>query len=844
MQKRYPGLLLLLFLCSCARGPAPIEQEATPREQEASPYDGDWQGSGVASDGNPFVISFQVRQGVVTGINYRYEGPRGSPCVNMRYFPIPEAERAQIQDDSFTVKLGPDMDLSVRFISRDSAEGHLIADVFYRYETCNGFFELDWTAHKQVEQATGPKPVTKKMPLEIFVQILIFGLSNGAVLALNAIGVSLIYGAVRSLNLAHGDVFALSSVAVTSLVNGFAIQSDWPAVKLTASLLLVGIAASLFGAGLSVGVNQLAFKPFRGRSRLAPLISTLALSFVLFQAALVWRTFQASWIPGEHRSVPGLPEVPTDGIPSLLPDANLVQALGLPFQIVFRANDLFVVIMAFLFVALATRFVYRSSTGRALRALTQNQTLAQMVGVNVDATIQHAFAVGGALAGAAAFIFALYYGRPFGTHGAQSGLLAFTAALLGGIGNPLGALISSLGIGIVSALSDYYLSAQWTSAITLSLLLALIAWRPLGLMEKGGTDTGSAQVRDSIILPGTGSRSRAKRDVVIYLSALALAPTLLYSFGFGGQIILRTAAIFVLLALGLNIALGFAGLLDFGFAAGFGLGAYAAAITLSRGGNFLLALCASILAAALLGVVKGLFARRLRDDFLAVATLALGLLVRQLIVNFDFTGGPNGIHGFLLFGFPVPQLFLPVISYYLVFGFVLLAAFASIRLAFSSTGRAWLASSEDETAALATGVDVPRARTTALVISSALAGIAGALYAATFTYADPELYSFYVSSLTLTMVILGGAGSVPGILIGATAIILCDKILVPQLAEWIALVWPANLAIGSVPDIRGTSYFNFGIALYITVLVRSRRMQFSKWFEKLSNIEWGSKRPD
>lgn len=839
MRKRHLALLLLLVLCSCAPAPAPVEQEAAPQAQETFPYDGNWEGSGVTADGNHFVISFQVRQGIVTGINYRYEGPQGSPCVNMHYFPIPEAERPRIQDDAFAARLGADMDLSATFVSRDSAEGHLIADVYYRYETCNGSFELEWTAQKQAVQATEPKPVTKKTPLEIFVQILAFGLSNGAVLALNAIGVSLIYGAVRSLNLAHGDVFALSSVAVTSLINGFAIHGGWPAGKLILSLLLVGIAASIFGTGLSVGVNQLAFKPFRGRSRLAPLISTLALSFILFQAALVWRTFQASWIPGEHRSVPGLPEVPTDGIPNLLPDTNLVQALGLPFQIVFRANDLFVLVMAFLFVALAAHFVYRSSTGRALRALTQNQTLAQMVGVNVASTINRTFAVGGALAGAAAFIFALYYGRPFGMHGAQSGLLAFTAALLGGIGNPLGALISSLGIGVVSSLSDYYFSAQWTNAITLSLLLTLIAWRPLGLMERGGTDAGSAQTRDSVILPGTGSRSRAKRDVVVYLSALALVPILLYGFGFGGQIILRTAAIFVLLALGLNISLGFAGLLDFGFAAGFGLGAYAAALTLSRGGNFPLAICASLLASASLGIVKGLFARRLRDDFLAVATLALGLLVRQLVVNFDFTGGPNGMHGFFAFHFPVAHAFAPVVSYYLVFGFLLLAAFASIRFAFSATGRAWLASSEDETAALALGVDVARARMTALVISSAFAGVAGALYAGTFTYADPELYSFYVSSLTLTMVILGGAGSVPGILISATAIILYDKILVPQLAEWIALVWPRNLAIGSVPDIRGASYFNFGIALYVTVLIRSRRIPLAKFFQKHPTYDTG-----
>lgn len=112
--------------------------------------------------------------------------------------------------------------------------------------------------------------------------------------------------------------------------------------------------------------------------------------------------------------------------------------LHLPFQVVLRFSDVFVFVMALIFVAIATWFLQKTSTGRAIRALAQNHALAEMVGVNVNATINRAFAVGGALAGAAAFIFALYYSRPFGAHGAQSGLLAFTAALLGGIGNRLG----------------------------------------------------------------------------------------------------------------------------------------------------------------------------------------------------------------------------------------------------------------------------------------------------------------------------------------------------------------------------------------------------------------------
>ncbi len=120
-------------------------------------------------------------------------------------------------------------------------------------------------------------------------QLLVFGLSNGAVLALNAIGVTVVYGAVRTLNLAHGDVFALTTVVVTSLITGLGVQRDWPPALLVGALAAVLGIAMLFGALLNIIIERAAFKPFRGRSRLAPLIATLGISFILFQAAIAWR---------------------------------------------------------------------------------------------------------------------------------------------------------------------------------------------------------------------------------------------------------------------------------------------------------------------------------------------------------------------------------------------------------------------------------------------------------------------------------------------------------------------------------------------------------------------------
>jgi branched-chain amino acid transport system permease protein len=818
-MKKFALLLLLLpFLFSCSTKPAsaPIRVE---QEQPSSPYDGDWQGgSGLLEDGSELTVSFKVESGQVAGITYQFEVPKKAPCFNTHYSVIPVEQRPQITEGGFTAQLGADMDVTTEFTSLDSASGHLSADIFYRYETCNRKFAVDWTAEKQPSiQIVESQPPARKNPFEVFFQILIFGLSNGAALALNAIGVTIIYGTVRALNLAHGDVFALASVLVTSLVNLIGIQRGWETSSLIISLSFVFLGVVAFGALLSVGVSQLGFQPFRGRSRLAPLIATLGLSFILYQAALVWRTLQASWIPGEHRSVPGLPEVPTDGIPSLLPEVNIFQVLHLPFQIVLRFSDVFVLLLAFIFVIVATWFLNKTSTGKAIRALSQNYVLAEMVGVNANKTINRAFAVGGALAGAAAFIFALYYGRPFGSHGAESGLLAFTAALLGGIGNPLGALLSSLFIGIFSSLNDYYFSAQWTNAILFVALLVLLVWR-----TSGSADAESAQVRDSVILPATGRGSGGRRQTLLFLAALTLIPILLQIFGLGGQIILRSAAIYILLAFGLNIVLGFTGLLDLGFAASFGLGAYGFALALRAGAGFWLSLLVGILAAGLLGAIKGLLARKVRDDFLAIATLVLGFLIQKLILNLDFTGGVDGFNGLTALRFPVSYLFAPTMNYFLVLGFVWLAAWLGVRLASSQTGRVWVASSEDETAALSSGVNVPRVRMTAFVLSSAIAGLAGALYAGTFTYVDTELFAFHVSTMILTMVILGGAGSVPGVMLGVVLIVGYDKVILPYLASLLALIWP-HVAVGPVPNLRGASFFTFGLALYLTVLWRARK---------------------
>ena len=790
----------------------------------ASPLDGEWRGSGSTTDGKEFVLTFSVAGGRLAGVLYSFKGTDGLTCTGIDHGQIPLAERPAINAGRLEAALGDDLAIAASFPDDGPSAGKLTIHWLARQPRCNGDYIVEWSAAKNPTSVvpagvSTPRPIAH--PFAVFFQILIFGLSTGSVLALNAIGVTIIYSTVRTLNLAHGDVFALTTALVTSIINAVGINRGWPAGQLVLALLLVLLAAIGLASLLSMGVDLFGFRPFRGSSRLAPLIATLGLSFILFQGALIWRTFQGSWIPGEHRSVPGIPEVPTDGIPSLLPEINLAARLGIQ-NLVIRLSDVIVLLMAVVFVFLAAYFLRRTRTGRAIQALAQNPQMAQMIGVDVNGTIRRAFAVGGAFAGAAAFIFALYYSRPFGAHGAQSGLMAFAAALLGGIGSPFGALISGWLMGVFSSLSDYYLSAQWTPVLLLVLLVGLLVWRPAGLAQDEDDPAAAVPIRDAVVLTAGSSRRSSKRPLIFLLVAFVLFPVLGVLFNWGGQVVLRTVGIYILLALGLNLALGVAGLLDFGFAAGFGLGAFAGAL-LSRFDGFIVLLSGAALG-GVLGLLKGGLARRLRGDFLAVATLALGLLVRQTAINLPgMTGGAGGQGGFAALHFLGWKILNPNLKYYVVLGFAALAAVAARRLLASRTGRALTASSEDEAVAEASGVDVGGTRVLALVISSALAGLAGALYAGTFSYVDPELMSFHVSSLVLTMVILGGAGSIPGAILGAAAIVLYDKVFVPRLADLVALVWPSGMAIGSAPDIRGASFFNFGIALYLTVLIRARR---------------------
>jgi branched-chain amino acid transport system permease protein len=230
-------------------------------------------------------------------------------------------------------------------------------------------------------------------------------------------------------------------------------------------------------------------------------------------------------------------------------------------------------------------------------------------------------------------------------------------------------------------------------------------------------------------------------------------------------------------------------------------------------------LALSAAAAAAFGLLNGTLALRLRGEYLAIVTLALGQIIPRTVVNLDrWTSGARGIAAL-----PPPSLLghslaSPAERYYLVLGVTALAALGSLRLARSRLGRAWAALSMDEGAALSCGVP-KSARVLVFVASATLAGTAGALFALSFSYMETGQSDLLTSAMVLAMVIIGGAGSTGGVLAGALLVAGVNQLALPRLGAWLG---ERGVSVGGI-DLRSMSYLSFGLLLYGAVLLRGRR---------------------
>lgn len=310
--------------------------------------------------------------------------------------------------------------------------------------------------------------------MTLFGQQLIIGITTGAIYALIALGYTMVYGIIELINFAHGDIFMIGTFVSVTIFAAFGItlSSAPPTGFALAGVLIVALLGSMaVCAVLGVVIERVAYRPLRNAPRLAPLISAIGVSLILENVGEIWK---------------GLNFVT---IPQIFP--QIFYYVGPVY--VTSINILVLVIAVALMIALQW-LVTRTRIGRAMRAVAQDREAAALMGVNVDRIISITFFIGAALAGAAGLIYGLQYGSSIFYIGFTLGLFAFTAAVLGGIGNLVGAMLGGLLIGVIEALATLipdsngggfglpHGGAAWHEAIIFVVLILILIFRPSGLL--------------------------------------------------------------------------------------------------------------------------------------------------------------------------------------------------------------------------------------------------------------------------------------------------------------------------------------------------------------------------
>ncbi len=292
--------------------------------------------------------------------------------------------------------------------------------------------------------------------MEQFLQQLINGLAVGSIYALIALGYTMVYGVLRLINFAHGDLFTYGAYLGMTLLTSLLLTD-----RLGLTLGLLVLAGMVMGLVALVGVilERAAYRPLLTSPRLSAVVSALGASIFLQNALML--------IYGARYQV----------YPDILPQTT-VNLLGLPVPVMRIA----VVLVSLTMMAGLYLFVQKTKVGTAIRAAAIDQGAARLMGIDVNRVIQLVFVIGPALGGAAGLLIGLYYGQISFTMGWTYGMKAFTAAILGGIGNIPGAMVGGLILGVVEALGAGYVSIAWKDAIAFVVLILILIVRPSGLL--------------------------------------------------------------------------------------------------------------------------------------------------------------------------------------------------------------------------------------------------------------------------------------------------------------------------------------------------------------------------
>ncbi len=299
------------------------------------------------------------------------------------------------------------------------------------------------------------------------------GLSLGAIYALVALGYTMVYGVLRLINFAHSEIFMIGTIATLFTVTHMGISAPLSGFGLIGVVILLGLIGMVVSGGAAIALERVAYRPLRrrGAGRLAALISAIGASLFLQQLFAVV-------------IIPKLFNRPQEGgrLPLQAPEfveRSDVISIG---ELVIRNDKLIVVVAAVLMMVALDQFVRRTKLGRGIRATAQDPETAVLMGVNIDRIVTATFAIGGAMAGVAAALYMMRFEETNYFVGFLLGIKAFTAAVLGGIGNLRGALVGGFLLGLIELYGSVLFGSEWRDVVAFSVLVLVLMFRPSGIL--------------------------------------------------------------------------------------------------------------------------------------------------------------------------------------------------------------------------------------------------------------------------------------------------------------------------------------------------------------------------
>ncbi len=578
---------------------------------------------------------------------------------------------------------------------------------------------------------------------EIF-DILVGGLLEGGVFAIVALGFSLVFRVANVVNLSQGAFCVLGAMGMYYFQTVF----GW-------AILPAAFAAVVCATAFSLLIGAATFVP--AVSRLPP-SSTLVLTaglltFFIGVTLVVWGNQPYALPPfsGEAPFVFHGMRIPTQGV--WLAGVSSALMIGLWL------------------------LLHRTTAGAALRACAENPLAARLMGINLPRMMLLSFGLAAMIGAVGGILVAPIMSLQFDS-GQFFTISGFIAVAIGGMGGFAGSIVGGLLLGVTEQLAAFYVSSLFANTLALLLLLVVLILRPTGLFQAGAQRR--SDVRDDVRVHRALVRLQGPKSLgfaVALVGVLVLLPALPLPNGLLPSLVI--SLILFIAVLGLDVLMGYAGQVSLGHAGFMAVGGYAAAVlSTSHGWPPLLATIAAIALSVVCGLLLSLATGQLRGHYLALATLAFGLLIDSLAVGLvDVTGGPSGLVGIPAFAVAGFAFDTPVRMFYLTLGLsvalvVMLAG--GMRLGF---GRTLKAVRSDQLAAAALGVNVGRVKVVAVCISAALAALSGALYAFNFHFLSPEIVSTNRSFEFIAMLVLGGEGTLIGGFFGALALTLLPTLV-------------------------------------------------------------------